>query len=90
MLRVFHRLTKEHIEVSDSAKMRNFLAEDCLSKDMLNLMICYKRQMDNGEHLNASIELLRRTSILVEIFNDNRPIGDMNDPRIEELKEVKN
>lgn len=35
---VFKSLTREHMYLNASQKMRNKLAEDCLGKDMLHLM----------------------------------------------------
>ena len=37
-LRVYHKLTDDHIYVSDANKMRNHLATDVLNSEMLHLM----------------------------------------------------
>ena len=89
MMRVFHKLTDDHINVSDSAKMRNYLAEDCLSKEMLNLMTLYQKNVPDGKYLNGSIEILKNGQ-MVSIFNDDRPLTDESDTRINTLRSVKN
>ena len=90
MTRVHHKLTDEHMNVSDAGKMRNHLAEECLGKEMLHLMVVYQRQLLNGgRHLTGSIELLRHTSTMVSIFNDDRPVTDMSDTRLCDIVDVK-
>ena len=37
-IKINHRVTKEHLELDSSAKMRNKLAKEVLDKDMLHLM----------------------------------------------------
>ena len=37
-IKIYHKLTKEHIHLDGPAKMRNHLANDVLNKDMLHLM----------------------------------------------------
>jgi hypothetical protein len=89
MMRVHHKLTDEHIELSGPRKVRNHLAEDCLNDIMLNLMINYQKSLMNGKHLDGSIELLKQTSKMVAIYNDNRPICDINDERLVKLADCK-
>ena len=67
-------LTKDHIELTSASKMRNRLAEQVLDKDMLFLMKSYQATLNDPERLSATIQLLEKTSVLVELFGDTRPI----------------
>jgi len=52
-------------------------------------MKVYKQSLgDSGRHLDSTIILLEHTSLLVEIFNDLRPIRGPDDPRITQLHSV--
>ena len=44
-LRIYRHLTKEHIEVTATGKMRNHLAINVLNADMLNFMWLYQRSL---------------------------------------------
>lgn len=69
--------------------MRNQLALDILSKDMLYLMKVYQASLNNPEELASSMELLENTSILVDIFsNVNQPICSLSNKRLDNLREV--
>lgn len=69
--------------------MRNQLALDVLSKDMLYLMKVYQASLNNPEELASSMELLENTSILVDIFsNVNQPICSLSNKRLDNLREV--
>lgn len=74
--------------VTPVSKMRNHLASDVLSKEMLYLMQCYQNTLDNPAKLASTVELLENTSILVDIFLDKRPITSLQDNRLNKLKEV--
>jgi hypothetical protein len=80
---VHHKLTQEHIFLTPEAKMRNHLAEDILNSDMLHLMELYQKNLGNeGAFLNATIELLKCTSVLINFCRDPRPITDTSDDRL--------
>lgn len=68
--------------------MRNKLAEDVLNSEML--MECFQAHLgqETGQHLDASIKLLKHISILVLCFRDKRPIVDANDTRLQDIKTV--
>lgn len=69
--------------------MRNQLALDVLSTDMLYLMKVYQASLNNPEELAYSMDLLENTSILVDIFsNVNQPICSLSDKRLDNLREV--
>lgn len=54
--------------------MRNALAENILNKEMLHLMKLYADSLgENRDKLDATIELLEQTSILVENFKRSSP-----------------
>ena len=84
-LRIHRHLTKEHIELTSASKMRNRLAEQVLDKDMLFLMKSYQATVNEPERLSATIQLLEKTSVLVEFFGDTRPICDPWDKRVNQL-----
>lgn len=87
--RIHHRLTKEHLELTPASKMRNKLATDVLGKDMLYLMKAYQQTMENPEFLASSIVLLEHTSVLIDVFcNKNRPISNLTDPRLTEIRKA--
>ncbi|XP_071174117.1 uncharacterized protein [Mytilus edulis] len=62
---VYHKLTQEHFFLTSEAKMRNYLAEDVLNCDMLHLMEFYRNSLGDGGSLDATIELLKCTSVLI-------------------------
>lgn len=79
-------LTREHLELTPASKMRNKLAVDVLSKDMLYLMKSYQQTIEDPETLASSVALLEHTSTLIEIFCDrNRPISAMSDNRLHQI-----
>ncbi|KAK6169023.1 hypothetical protein SNE40_020153 [Patella caerulea] len=62
--------------------MRNHLSEDVLNGDMLHLMEQYKAGLGlAGSKLDATIDLLKSTSTLIQNFRDSRPITDASDDR---------
>ncbi len=83
-MRVNQHLTDEHIFLTQELKMRNHLAEQVLNDDMLHLFEEYQKSLPDGSILNASIELLRHTSVLIKNFRDPRPIIDFSDDRLRE------
>lgn len=76
--------------LSNEGKMRNFLAEDVLNSEMLHLMQLYQQSLGNteGAELDATIELLKKTSLLLRNFRDCRPITDASDDRLQENCDV--
>ena len=87
--RLNKHLTKDHIELTSSSKMRNNLALQVMDIDMLNLMKQYQASLEDKSKLDSTVTLLEKTSQLVDIFsNINQPICDMNDVRIQKLKDV--
>lgn len=88
-LQLHRKLSNEHIYPSSQGKMRNHLAEEVLSNDILNLMLEYKGSLANqGDFLNGVIELLRKTSKMIEIFRSIRPIREKDDDRLKELASI--
>lgn len=86
--RIHRHLTKEHIDLTSSSKMRNKLAEQVLDKDMLFLMKSYQATLHDPERLSSTVALLENTSVLVEIFRDRRPISEPSDGRLQQLEQV--
>jgi len=83
-LKIHTKLTKEHIEIDASAKMRNALATDVLDRQMLYLMKEYQKKVLDPTSLDSTVEFLTHTSNLVSIFLDrNRPVRLMTDPRLQ-------
>ena len=89
-LRIHKSLTKEHIFLTGASKMRNKLATDILSKDMLYLMKTFQSTLKDGHILSSTITLLTYTSEIVDIFLDTRPINSLTDPRLNTLNKVLN
>lgn len=89
--RLHPKLTKDHIELSGAAKMRNGLANQVLDANMLVLMNAYQKSLPltSRDTLDSSIKLLENTSVLVDIFHDyKRPITGVNDDRVQQLDKV--
>ncbi|XP_068680449.1 uncharacterized protein [Montipora foliosa] len=89
-LPVHERLSELHFELDSAGKMRNHLAENVLDRKMLFLMQKYQEHLssvtqDNGQRLDATIELLGHTSRIVQLFNDKHSITSLTDPRLTEL-----
>ena len=88
-LQIPRKLTNEHLFPDSQLKMRNYLAEDMLDKEMLNLMKTYRNTLGpKGAILDGAIELLENTSELVSIFRDMRPVKLMTDQRLATLQNV--
>lgn len=89
---IHRRLTNDHICLTSASKMRNYLAEDVLDAEMLNLMLNYQNSLSNENALNLSgtVALLQQTSVLISVFRDSRPIHQPSDERLQKLKEVVN
>ena len=81
-------LTREHIYLSEPAKMRNAFANEALNDNMLYLMESFQKSLDpdKGESLNSALKLLQHTSTVIRNMNDKRPIEDINDQRLLENK----
>ena len=88
-IRLHHKLTKEHVFLTNSLKMRNYLAEDVLSTEMLSLMRNYQSSV--ADDLSSTIKLLEQTSLLVSIFTDcRRPIHSKADQRLKTIQGILN
>ena len=87
-LKIHKRLTNEHMHPSSQSKMRNHLAVDVLDKEMLNLFQQYQSVLTNKSVLSGPIELLKKTSVMIEIFSDKRPILSEEDYRFGYIKDV--
>ena len=87
-LSIHRKLTNEHLHPNSADKMRNHLAEEVLDGDMLHLMKCYQKHLgvEGGIRCSGAIALLEQTSILISIFRDPRPINDICDKRLHQLK----
>ena len=70
--------------------MCNHLCEEVLNSDMLHLMEeMVKIEKDSCADYDSTLDFLRSTSILVDIFtNINCRINNMRDPRIKEVSDV--
>ena len=87
-LRIHRHLTKEHVTLTPSNKMRNNLATQVLDKDMLYLMKAYQASLPQPEKLGSTVNLLESTSTLVEFFMDqNRPVCH-KDSRLVEVEKA--
>lgn len=87
-LKLHRKLSNEHIFPSSQSKMRNHLAEEALNGEMLHLFQQYQSSLSNPTVLNGPAELLKRTSCLIEIFHDNRPILSSEDYRLTDIMEI--
>lgn len=69
--------------------MRNHLAEEVLNADTLHLMGMYQKSLGGaGAEMTATNELLKNTSVLINIFRDKRPIVDSSDDRLKQNHDV--
>ena len=57
-LRLYQKLSKEHVDLNNAGEMCNHLAVNVLNSDMLNLMTVYQNSLCNPDELNATIALL--------------------------------
>ncbi len=84
--KVYRKLTSKHFKLDSASKMRNHFAEQVLDVNMLNLFMHYKTALgEYGSRLDGTIELIKHTSVLVEVFRDLRPIKDTCDDRLDHL-----
>lgn len=88
-LQLHRKLTNEHLFPDSQLKMRNHLAEDVLDKEMLNLMRTFRNSLgEKGQILDGAIEFLEKTSEIVSIFRDMRPIKLRTDQRLPSLEQI--
>ena len=67
-MRVYQKLSDDHIFLSRVSKMWNHLAEEVLNDDMYNLMTKYQESVKDGTHLEATLDLLDHTKEIVKVF----------------------
>ena len=85
---IHRKLTNDHLFLTQESKMRNKLAEDALSCEMLFLMESFQKSLgEAGNLLDDTIDLLKATSTVVSVFRDRRPICDVEDQRLHNLNE---
>ncbi|CAB3995373.1 Hypothetical predicted protein [Paramuricea clavata] len=87
---IHQKLTEDHFQLNPSSRMRNSLAEDVLDRKMLILMKAYQDHLacigdSSSQKLSATIQFLRHTSFIVELFSDKQVIYDINDDRLSKL-----
>ncbi|KAH3717427.1 hypothetical protein DPMN_060215 [Dreissena polymorpha] len=88
-VQIHRKLTNEHIFPNQSEKMQNKLAEELLDTDKLTFMEAYQQHMGaNGSTLDGVIELLKNTSVLIDVFRDRRTANESNDIRLQKLHAV--
>ena len=63
-LRIHRKLTKDHIYITNTSKIRNYLAEDVLFHEMLALMKAYQKTLNAPDDLNAT-----------EVFGEYHHVG---------------
>jgi hypothetical protein len=85
-MKIYYRLTREHLYLDGPAKMRNHLANEVLDKNMLHLMQTYANASGRSD-LQPTIDLLEKTSILLANFKDTRPVRSTYDERLQQNKE---
>ena len=69
-LRLYRKLSKDHVDVTNASKIHNHLALNVLKSDMLNLMHTYQSNLTDPHELDSTILLLEHTSIIVDIFSN--------------------
>lgn len=88
-LQLHRKLTNEHLFPSTQSKMRNHLAEEVLNCEMFHVMTQYKLHLGpKGSDLDGTLELLEKTSSLIEIFRSFKPVLSIDDERIQQLHEI--
>ncbi|XP_071111146.1 uncharacterized protein [Haliotis cracherodii] len=88
-LSIHHKLGNDHIHPNKADLMRNHLAEEVLDSNMLSLMRLYKQNLGHGSSvLEGAVDLLEQTSTLISIFHDRRPIRDLTDIRLHQLRTI--
>ena len=88
-MKLYEKLTREHVELNAQSKMRNHLAIDCLGEDMCSLFEKYQETICDRTKLKGTIALLKQTSVLVRIFtNRNGCFTSLYDTRVNEILSV--
>ena len=88
-IQIHRKLTRNHIELDNCAKVRNHLAEQVLDDDMQYLMCQFQQSLStNVLVLDPTLLLLEQNSKMIKIFRDARPITHIEDPRLQQLKQV--
>ncbi|KAK3726529.1 hypothetical protein QZH41_015565 [Actinostola sp. cb2023] len=93
-LQTHRHLTEDHFHLTSTSKMRNYLADDVLGEDMLNLVKVYQRHLRSkggkAEELNLTILFLEKTSKLLKNFKHRSPYCSLEDTRFAENRECLN
>ena len=88
-LRLYRKLSKDHVKITDSGKMCNHLAINVLNYAMLHLMKNFQNSLPNPSELDGTVKLLENTSVFVDIFcNNNSQVESLDDPRIGKLLNI--
>lgn len=84
------KLTESHMEPSATDKMRNHLAEEVLNAEMLYVFQMFVEAQPENERSLYSFtkDFLCKTSLLIKIFRDKRPVCSLDDARLDQLKNV--
>ncbi|XP_067943139.1 LOW QUALITY PROTEIN: uncharacterized protein [Watersipora subatra] len=82
---IARRLTDDHLFLTTSLKIKNDSAEAMLDRDMLNSFKMYRRTLSESTKVDGLIELLEVTCDLVEVFNDQKPVSSLVDPRMKTI-----
>ena len=77
----FQRLSEEHFSLTSASRMRNYLADDVLGSNMLEVLEYYKDFLQDeitgsGTEIatfDKTIEFLNNTSVLLKNFKSNAP-----------------
>ena len=85
-LRLHRKLTNDHFHLNNALKMRNHLADQVLNSDMLFLMQEYSKYLEDTPKLKATIELLKHTSNIIDIFRSSLSICSSNDKRLKSFQ----
>lgn len=86
---IHRKLSEEHLYLTIESRVRNKLDEEVPNSDMLVLMESFQKSLnDQGSVLNDTISLLKRTSVIISNFRDNRPKAGPNDIRLDQLEEA--
>lgn len=88
-LRIYRKLSRDHVYLSQTLKMRNHLAEEVLNYEMLGLMKKYQATLSDPDSLNSTIAFLEQTAVLVEIFTDtSKRIESLYDTIVQQVTNV--
>ena len=85
-LRLHRKLSNDPFHLNNALKMINHFTDQVLNSDMLFFMQEYSKYLEDPPKLKATIDLLKYTSNIIDIFRSSLSICSSNDKKLKSLQ----